>query len=87
MIDEVCTLAYNYSLSLFELGQFDLSEEFMSKAMNMIGFTSEKMNIWRESVEVHNSQLYIILVDSYHYCLLLLGKLQNDIEDTQGKKG
>lgn len=79
-IEGVTMTAYNYGLTLLQLGQFDLSEKFISKSIQLLHIvstvstrgvaastTEEASNSnseWHRSIQVHSN--YIILFDLFY---------------------
>lgn len=56
-IDDVCITAYNNGLTLFELGQIHLAESFVAKSVNLLNLATEKLAVWKSTIEV----IYFIL--------------------------
>ena len=55
VIDDICITAYNNGLTLFELGQINLAESFVSKSVNLLSLATEKLAVWRSAIEVIES--------------------------------
>ena len=51
-IDDICITAYNNGLTLFELGQINLAESFVSKSVSLLPLATEKMGMWKTAIEV-----------------------------------
>ncbi len=50
-LESIVGLAYNYGLSLMELGQIDLSEKFFSKALSLMVNCSNLSLEWKNTVQ------------------------------------
>lgn len=62
-IDQIFTLTYNYGITLLDLDQVSLAEQFMQKASKLLQYTSTEMHQWEQKVKVSVvcSILYIFI--------------------------
>ena len=52
-IDCICGTCYNWGITLLELEQPDLSEKFISKALNLIPYSSRELTKeWKVNMQV-----------------------------------
>jgi hypothetical protein len=51
-IDDICTCAYNYGLTLFEMNNLESAEIFMGKAIKLASHASDKFSNWKEYIDV-----------------------------------
>ena len=51
-IDVICTLCYNWGVTLVELGQFELAEKFACKALSFANHTSLHVHSLRGTMQV-----------------------------------
>jgi hypothetical protein len=51
-VDRIVSLAYNYGVTLVDLDQVDLAEKFVSKAINLLRFTSTSLQAWLPRMQV-----------------------------------
>jgi hypothetical protein len=69
-IDHVTALAYNYGITLCEVGQIKLAEQFLSKALSLLRFCSPSIQSWRDSMQVF--AFHIRSFDCPFHCQILL---------------
>eukprot|EP01031_Cornospumella_fuschlensis_P024462 gene24462-29565_t len=50
-IDQIFTLTYNYGVTLLDLDQLSLAENFMTKAAKLLPYTSTEMQMWEERIK------------------------------------
>eukprot|EP01031_Cornospumella_fuschlensis_P024038 gene24038-29089_t len=50
-IDQIFTLTYNYGVTLLDLDQLSLAENFMTKAAKLLPYTSTEMHMWEEKIK------------------------------------
>jgi hypothetical protein len=51
-IDAICTMCYNWGVTLVELGQHDLAEKFASKALALIAHCSTHVHNLKDAIQV-----------------------------------
>jgi hypothetical protein len=59
-VDDVCSMCYNWGVTLVELGQILLAEKFVCKAIDFIAHSSEMMEKFRDTIQVCKVLMYII---------------------------
>ena len=50
-VDQIASIAYNYGVTLVELGQAELAERFVCRALGLLKHTSPVMSQWREKMQ------------------------------------
>lgn len=51
-IDAICTLCYNWAVTLVELSQHDLAEKFACKALSLAALASPQVRSLKETIQV-----------------------------------
>ena len=63
-IDAICSVSYNYGVSLMELSNFDFAEKFISKSLALLAFTSQALSGWKSNMQDAYSQVLRAKVDA-----------------------
>lgn len=65
-LDKIIAMSYNYAVTLIDLDQISLAEQFLLKAMTLVNYGSPQAKEWRSKMQVRSATLLTKICDNIH---------------------